>query len=393
MTSLVLVEEWALFLMRWLHVMAGIAWVGTSFYFNWFDLSVRPPKHTALKENLRGTLDEIHGGSFYYHEQYWPKAHPERLLVHAWPAKTTLVTGALLLGSIYWHGARTYLIDPSVWDIPPKAAIGISIASILFVWFIYNEVCTLFDSNRVVFGVTCVVVAVASYGLQRAFSGRAAYIHVGAMLGTCMGLNVWTSIVPHHIAMRKQLAAGEPLDLRHGAEAKRRSQHNNYLTLPVTFAMISNHLAIAYNHRYAWLILCLAMGGGFGIRYYLNVLYKEDRKDSRLLGVVVAAFTGAVGLTLVRPAAPKGIGPVSAAEAMDIVLKRCAPCHAQKPTQAPFVAPPAGFVMESQEQVLAKAEKIIQRTTLSRDMPQGNVTGMTDEEREMLKVWIEAQPR
>jgi uncharacterized membrane protein len=388
-----LFQEWVSFLLRWLHLMAGIAWVGTSFYFNWFDLSVRPAKSPVLKENIRGTLDEIHGGSFYYHEQYWPNTHPERLLVHAWPAKTTLVTGSLLLGLIYWHGAKTYLIDPSIWDIPPKAAIGVSLVSILAVWFLYNELCTMIDSNRVVFVVMCFVVALASYGLQRAFSGRAAYIHVGAMLGTCMGLNVWTSIVPHHIAMRKQLQAGEKLDLKHGEVAKRRSQHNNYFTLPVTFAMISNHFAVAYNHRFGWLILCLAMLGGVGIRHYLNLLYKEDRKERTLLAAVVAAFAGAVGLTLVRPAAPVVIGPVDATTAMDIVHKRCTPCHAQKPTQAPFVAPPSGFVLETPEQVMAKAEKIVQRTSVSRDMPQGNVTSMTDEERAMLKAWIESQPK
>jgi len=387
-----LFQEWIAFLLRWLHLMAGIAWVGTSFYFNWFDLSVRPPEKPVLKENIRGTLDEIHGGSFYYHEQYWPNEHPKRLLVHAWPAKTTLISGVLLLGLIYWHGAKTYLIDPSVWDIPPKAAIGISVASILAMWFFYNELSTLVDSNRAVFVVMSVAVAIASYGMQRAFSGRAAYIHVGAMLGTCMGLNVWTQIVPHHIAMRKQLQSGETLDLTHGAIAKRRSQHNNYFTLPVTFAMISNHFAVAYNHRYAWLILCLAMGGGFAIRHYLNLLYKEDRKEKGLLVVIGVAFAGAIGLTQIRPAPPKIIGPVDAPTAMAIVQKRCTPCHAQKPTQSPFVAPPAGFVMESPEQVLSKAEKIIQRATVARDMPQGNITGMTDEEREMLKIWIEAQP-
>ncbi|MBK9260568.1 MAG: urate hydroxylase PuuD [Polyangiaceae bacterium] len=177
-----LFQEWIGFLLRWLHLMAGIAWIGTSFYFNWFDLSVRPPKDKVLKENIRGTLDEIHGGSFYYHEQYWPDKHPERLLVHSWPAKTTLITGALLLAMIYWHGARTYLIDPSVADIGPLAAIGISFASIAACWFFYNEVCFFFDNNRTVFVIMAVFVSLAAYGFQHVFSGRAAYIHVGAML-------------------------------------------------------------------------------------------------------------------------------------------------------------------------------------------------------------------
>ncbi len=390
---LALIQEWISFLLRWLHLMAGIAWIGTSFYFNWFDLSVRPPKGKVLKENIRGTLDEIHGGSFYYHEQYWPDAHPERLLVHAWPAKTTLLTGLGLLAMIYWHGAKTYLIDPSVADIGPLAAIGISIASITACWFFYNEVCFFFDNNRTVFVIMSVFVVLATYGFQHVFSGRAAYIHVGAMLGTCMGLNVWTTIVPHHIAMRKSLMAGEPINKKDSEQAKRRSQHNNYFTLPVTFAMISNHFAIAYNHHRGWLILCLAMGAGVAIRHYLNILYKEDRKEQRLLVAVVAAFGGAMGMSFIKPPQPTVVGPVDTTTAMAIVQNRCVTCHAQKPTHPTFVAPPGGFVMETAEQVLAKAEKIVQRTNVSRDMPLGNATQMTDEERVMLKVWIDEQKK
>lgn len=386
-----LLQEWISILLRWLHLMAGVAWIGTSFYFNWFDLSVRPPKAPVLKENIRGTLDEIHGGSFYYHEQYWPDAHPKRLLVHAWPAKTTLITGILLLAIIYWHGATTYLIDPGIADLGPRAAVGISIASIAACWFFYNELCFFIESNRVILLVMGAYVGLAAYGFQHVFSGRAAYIHVGAMLGTCMGLNVWTSIVPDHIAMRKQLQNGEPLNLKHGEQAKRRSQHNNYFTLPVTFAMISNHFAVAYNHHRGWLILWLVMAAGVSIRHYLNVLYKEDRQERRLLVAVAFAFAGAIGLSLMRKPAPKILGPVDTPTAMAIVQQRCSPCHSQKPTHPTFVAPPAGFVMESPAQVLAKAEKIVQRTSVTKDMPLGNATGITDEEREMLKIWIEAQ--
>ncbi|UQA62007.1 urate hydroxylase PuuD [Polyangium aurulentum] len=384
-------QDWIAILLRWLHLMAGIAWVGTSFYFNWFDLSVRPPKGKVLKENIRGTLDEIHGGSFYYHEQYWPDTHPERLLVHAWPAKTTLITGILLLTGIYWHGARTYLIDPSVADLPPIAAIGISFVSLVACWFFYDLLCFFADSNRTVFVVMSLFVALAAWCYQHVFSGRAAYIHVGAMLGTCMGLNVWTSIVPHHIAMRKRLMAGQPIDKKDGEKAKRRSQHNNYFTLPVTFAMISNHFALAYNHHRAWLILCLLMAGGVSIRHYLNVLYKEDRKERSLLAVVVAAFGGAIGLSFVRPAPPPVVGPVDTPTAMAIVQRRCMPCHSQKPTHPSFAAPPSGFILETPEHVMAKAEKVVQRTSVTRDMPQGNATGMTDEERAQLKVWVEGQ--
>lgn len=285
------------------------------------------------------------------------------------------------------------MIDPGVADIGPLAAIGISFATIVAGWFFYNEVCFFFESNRTVFGIMAVFVTLAAYGFQHIFSGRAAYIHVGAMLGTCMGLNVWTSIVPHHIAMRKQLNAGEPLDRKDGEQAKRRSQHNNYFTLPVTFAMISNHFAVAYNHHLGWLILCLAMGGGVAIRHYLNLLYKEDRKEQRLLAAIIVAFGSAIGLTFLKKPEPVVIGPVDTPTAMAIIQKRCTTCHSIKPTYSAFVAPPAGFVMESVEQVLAKKEKIVQRTNVSRDMPMGNATGMTDEERAMIKVWLEGQTK
>ena len=386
-------QEWIGFLLRWLHLMAGIAWIGTSFYFNWFDLSVRPPKDPVLKENIRGTLDEIHGGSFYYHEQYWPAKHPERLLVHSWPAKTTLITGVLLLGMIYWHGARTYLIDPSVVDMSPLAAIGISFASIAVCWLFYDTLCRRCNDNRTVFAVMSVFVTLAAYGFQHVFSGRAAYIHVGAMLGTCMGLNVWTSIVPHHIAMRRALQAGQPLDKRDGEKSKRRSQHNNYFTLPVTFAMISNHFAVAYNHHFGWIILCLAMGAGVGIRHYMNINYKHDHKESRLMAAVVMAFGAAIGLSFVKKPQPVVSGPVDTPTAMGIVQKRCTACHSQKPTQPGFVAPPGGFVMDTVDQVLSKADKIVQRTSVSRDMPLGNLTAMTDEERAVLAAWIEGQKK
>jgi hypothetical protein len=194
-------------------------------------------------------------------------------------------------------------------------------------------------------------------------------------------------------AMRKRLNAGEPIDKNDGEQAKRRSQHNNYFTLPVTFAMISNHFAIAYNHHLGWLILCLAMGAGVTIRHYLNILYKEDRKEQRLLVAVVMAFGGVIGLSFMKRPEPVIVGPVDTPTAMAIIQKRCTTCHSVKPTYSAFVAPPAGFVMESTEQVLARAEKIVQRTSVSRDMPMGNATGMTDEERAMLRVWIEGQKK
>ncbi len=382
--------DWLTMLTRWLHVMAGIAWVGTSFYFNWFDSLVRPTEQKRQKENLRGILHEIHGGSFYYHEQYWPDTHPPNMQRHSWPAKTTFLTGLMLLALIYWVGASTYLVDPQVANIAPWQAIAISISSIVLCWFGYDTLCKRTEDNRIVLAGMAVATVFAAWGFHHVFGARAAYIHVGAMLGSMMGLNVWLQIVPHHIAMTGQLNRGEKLDTHHGYLSKRRSLHNNYFTLPVVFTMISNHFALAYNHPYSWVILSLIMAGGLGIRHSFNVFYKEGRKAWELNFLIIVAFVLAIGISLIQ-ATPK-IDPnmvVDDAMGMRIVYARCAGCHSLHPTQPGFTAPAQGMALDTPEQVKAKKDLVLKRVVMVKDMPLANLTKMTDEERAMLKAWLD----
>jgi uncharacterized membrane protein len=389
-----LLTEWGSFLTRWLHVMAGIAWVGTSFYFNWFDSSVRPSKAGVVKENLRGTLEEIHGGSFYYHEQYWPDRHPDRLLVHSWPAKTTFYTGLLLMALIYWLGAGTYLIDPRIAALSEPVAIAISLGSIAIGWMFYTWVARRFERDQTVFFIMAVFVIAAAFFFTHIFSGRGAYISMGVMLGSFMGLNVIRHIVPNHIAMRRQLSEGKPLNTHNGYLAKRRSQHNNYLTIPVVFCMISNHFAIAYNHDWAWLILCLMMFSGWGVRHALNVYYQRDQKEIGLVMASAFSLVLAIGLSFYQPGRTAGLGTsvvtIDDVRAMSLIQQHCTVCHAAQPSYPGFSAAPQGLVLETKAQLMQNRTRVIQQTFISKAMPIGNVTQMTDEERAQLQAWFQA---
>lgn len=385
--------DWLAILVRWGHVMAGIAWIGTSFYFNWFDLSVRPADAPVLKENVRGTLHEVHGGSFYYHEQYWPDRDHPRTLAHAGPAQLTLLTGLALMAIFYWYGAGVYLIDPQVAHLSKGHAILLSIAGLAVAWPLYYKLCLAVRDDRVVFFWMAVATAGAAWLFSHLFGGRAAFIQVGAMLGSIMALSVHFVIVPNHIAMRRQLKAGEPLNTGFGERAKRVSKHNNYFTLPVVFAMLSIHFPAASGHPFGWLILILVMGFGVTLRHYRNLQFKTDRKERRLLVAAILMLAAAIGLSRMASGtqAPSGEATLrSDAEIMTIVQTRCVACHSATPTHESFSTAPLGFRLDTIGEVKGGAEKILQRTVRSRDMPMNNVTGMTDDERRALGDWLAA---
>ncbi len=386
--------EWLTILVRWAHIMAGISWIGTSFYFNWFDLSSRPPKEPVLKENVRNTLHEVHGGSFYYHEQYWPGSDYKRTLAHSGPAQLTFLTGAALLALIYWYGVSIYLIDPLVYNLSKPGAILLSVGSIAIAYPLYDKLCREVDDDRKVFAVVAIATAVAAFALSQFFGGRAAYLHVGAVLGTIMAANVQFVIIPNHIAMRRQIQAGEKLDTHHGFLAKRRSQHNNYITLPVIFSMLGIHFPLAYSHQYAWIILSLVMLAGVMLRHFRNIQFTSEKKDYRLLAVAAVCGVIAIGLTYI----PKPAAQQDPAELTDPVLKdiyelvqqRCATCHSAQPTSEDFTSAPLGFMLDTLAQLRAKANLVYQRTLVTKDMPIGNVTNMTEVERERLRAWLQS---
>jgi uncharacterized membrane protein len=386
--------DWISILLRWGHVMAGIAWIGTSFYFNWFDLSVRQPTGPVLKENVRGTLHEVHGGSFYYHEQYWPDRAPASLKAHGGPAQLTLLTGLGLMSVFYWYGADVYLIDPQVAHLSKGHAIALSVGGLLLAWPLYNKLCESVRSDRLLFFWIAVATALAAWLYSNLFGGRAAFIQIGAMLGSIMVLSVHFVIIPNHIAMVRQIRAGEPLDIAHGARAKRVSQHNNYFTLPVIFAMLSIHFPLASGHPLNWVILLLVMGFGVTLRHWRNLTFQTDHSDRRLLLAALAMLAVAVGISK-TDFAPVAATPALASVPTDaqitaIVQSRCVTCHSEHPTNSTFTTAPLGFRLDTVAQMKAGAEKIIQRAVRGRDMPLNNVTGMTDAERAELGAWLAA---
>jgi uncharacterized membrane protein len=384
--------EWLTALARWGHIMAGISWIGTSFYFNWFDLSARPPQEPVHKENVRNTLHEVHGGSFYYHEQYWPDTDYRRTLAHAGPAQLTFLTGAALMALTYWYGVSVYLIDPQVYDLSKPSAILLSVGSIALAYPLYDKLCREVSDERKVMIVMAIATVIGAFVFSQLFGGRAAYLHVGAVLGTVMVANVQFVIIPNHIAMRGQIKAGEPLDTHHGYLAKRRSQHNNYITLPVVFCMLGIHFPLAYSHQFSWIVLSLMLAAGVTLRHFRNVRFITEKTDLRLLFLAVALSVAAIGLTFVpKPVATQDMSELDdpvLRNVYDIVQSRCATCHSARPTSEDFASAPLGLVLDTMAQLQAKAELVYQRTIVTEDMPIGNVTEMTDTERETLRSWL-----
>jgi uncharacterized membrane protein len=370
-------------------VIAGIVWIGTSFYFVALDNHLGRPK--VEEAGVAGESWEIHGGGFYRMSKYRiaPEELPEPLHWFKWEAYTTWLSGFGLLVVLYYLNADTYLIDKSVADIPVAAAIAISLIGLAAAWVIYDVACMLVRSDLVVGLLLVAMTAAAAYGASQVFSGRAAYLQVGAMLGTIMAANVLFNIIPAHWELIRAKEAGREPDPAPALEAKRRSVHNNYLTLPVVFAMISNHFAFTYEHSHAWLVLVALMLIGAWIRHFFNLRHA----GRTVWWIPVSALVAALALAIaMRPDEGGGAsGParqVSDAQAQAIVRQRCIPCHSQNPSEPGFSAPPAGIAFDTLDEVKSHADAIEEQAVRSKAMPLGNATRMTDQERETLGAWI-----
>jgi uncharacterized membrane protein len=382
-------EDWLELGFRWLHVVAGIVWIGTSFYFVALDNHLGRPR--VEEEGVGGESWEIHGGGFYRISKYRvaPAELPEPLHWFKWEAYTTWLSGFGLLVVLYYWNADTYLIDESVADIPVAAAIGISLIGLAAAWVVYDLACLVFESDVVVGLLLLAMTIGAAYGAGEVFSGRAAYLQVGAMLGTIMAANVLFNIIPAHWELIRAKEAGREPAAAPGLEAKRRSVHNNYLTLPVVFTMISNHFAFTYEHEHAWLVLVALALIGAWIRHFFNLRHAGRTRWWILASAVAAAALLAIAI---RPDAGGGgaTGPVDAEKAVAIVQQRCVPCHSENPTQEGFDAAPGGVVLDTREQLVEQAGPVEEQSVRTKAMPLGNVTGMTDEERETLGAWLES---
>ena len=384
-------NEWLQFLARWLHVVAGIVWIGTSFYFVALDNHLRPPADAADAERgIGGESWEIHGGGFYRIEKYRvaPPRLPEVLHWFKWEAYWTWLSGFALMVILYYFNADTYLVGPGE-PLGTGWAIVVSIALLPVAWVVYDALCRLLGKELVLAAVLLVLTALAAWGAGELFAPRAAYLQVGAMLGTIMVANVFFVIIPAHRGLVRAKEEYREPDPAPALRAKQRSVHNNYLTLPVVFAMLSNHFPAAYGHSWAWLVLVALMAIGAWIRHYFNL--RHAGRTVWWIPVTAALGIAAVAVAI-RPAdvstGSAAAATVSGAQARAIVQERCVPCHSAHPTRV--ASAPLGIELDTVEQMHAHASVIESVAVASSVMPLGNATGMTDGERERLGVWIRA---
>lgn len=398
--------EWLNLIVRWLHIITGIAWIGASFYFVWLDNSIRPPAPGSelARKGVSGELWAVHGGGFYNPQKYLvaPAELPKELHWFKWEAYTTWLSGFALLTIAYYFNAQAMMVDKSVADLSSLQAVGVGIASLVVGWTVYDLLCrSPLGKHDFWFGVVVFALLVgAAWVLTHFLSGRAAYIHVGAMIGTIMVANVLMLIIPGQRKMVAAMAAGALPDPVHGQRAKQRSVHNNYFTLPVLFIMISNHYAMTYRHEHAWLVLAAIMAAGVVIRHFFNLRHK-GRVEWRYPAVGVAILIAvAVAIAPPPPAARSaaagatvaaGAAPVSQfAKVQAIMAQRCESCHAAAPTQPGFAAAPAGVMLENEAEIRQNAEKIYKQAVQLKAMPLANLTNMTDDERAQLAAWFES---
>lgn len=393
--------DWIGLLVRWLHLVAGIAWIGASFYFVWLDNHLRAPfdpEHTD--PGVGGELWAVHGGGFYRAQKYRsaPTALPPTLHWFYWEAYTTWLSGFALLCLLYFWRAEAYLIDPAVAPLSKPAAIGIGLGVLAASWLVYDGLCrsALGRSERPLAIILALLIGAEAWGLCSLFSGRGAFMLFGASLGTIMVANVFFVIIPGQREMVRAKREGRALDPGPGQRGKQRSVHNTYFTLPVVFVMISNHYAMTYGASYNWLVLIAISFAGAAVRGWFVARHKRTGRGGLaeaapgLLGVLAIAAVIVALAPARNPAAAQsgGAAPgVDPARVQAIVLQRCVPCHAHSPTQAGFGAAPNGLVFETLAELRAHLPEVRQQLA-TRSMPLGNLTAMTEEERTTLLMWI-----
>ena len=388
-----LMLDWLDLVVRWIHIIVGIAWIGTSFYFNWLDSRL---DREIDNENIEGELWSVHSGGFYHINKLKgpPTNFPKELHWFKWEAYTTWISGFVLLIIIYYLNAEGIMIDKNINDINSFTAIIISLIFLLGSWFLYDFLCkSIIINNTVFFTLTCLFLSIlASYILTNIFGSRAAYIHVGACLGTIMAANVFRVIIPSQKNMVDAALTNEKPDLQKGIDAKIRSIHNNYITLPVLFIMISSHFPFTYGHKFNWLILALISIIGATVRHYFNLRNKKQHK----VWILPLAALGMICL-MIYVSFPKIIKneqmtsldkQVSFQEINNIIMYRCGVCHASNPTFEGFEDPPLGIIFDTPEDIMKNINKIKAQTIDSDIMPPGNLTGMTENERNKIRSWI-----
>ena len=384
---------WANLALRWLHFIAGIAWIGSSFYFMWLDSHLKAPA-VPRGEGVAGELWSVHSGGFYHQMKFMvaPADMPEELRWFKWEAYTTWISGFLLLSLIFYVGADLNLVDKSKADLESWQAIGIGLGSLGAGWLVYDALCRspLGQNLKLFSAVWFSLLTAAGYGLTRIFADLGAFMHVGAIIGTVMVANVFLIIIPNQRKVVAQVLAGQAPDPSLGKQAKQRSVHNNYMTLPVLFIMISNHYPMIFAAPLNWLWLAGLGATGWTIRHYFN-LKNAGRNEPQVLAMGALAFvTVAVLNVSARPKPPEAERVPAYAEVRAIVDRHCVVCHAANPTHKGIPTAPSGAMFDTAEGLQKYAERIYERAVASKSMPMGNETGITDAERAALGAWIKA---
>ena len=388
--------DWANLLIRWLHVIVAIAWIGSSFYFVFLDSSLTPPQDEQLKQDgVSGELWAVHGGGFYHPVKFAvsPPKLPDHLHWFYWESYSTWLSGfALFLVSYLWSPS-VYLIDPKVMAWSPAGAIAAALAFLVVFWLLYDAICRTLGQSKngdaKVGALVFLLVCVAAYAATHMFAGRAAFLLVGAMIATAMSANVFFWIIPGQRTVVADLKAGKPVDPIHGKRGKQRSVHNTYFTLPVLFAMLSNHYSFTYSHPQNWLVLIAMMFAGAAIRQFF-VLRHGFKLGRNRHPWPYAAVGVAVLLALIvwlRPAATEAVAvpeTVGYAQLQPVVAQRCVMCHGE-------ALQSKGVRLDSAESLDQHAQAVYQQVVVSKIMPLNNATGITDAERALFAKWFESR--
>ena len=388
--------SWISLAIRWLHLITGIAWIGSSFYFIWLDNSLNKP---ATKEDMDlgvgGELWAVHGGGFYHKKKYQvaPSHMPEDLHWFKWEAYFTWISGFLLMAVIYYYGASLFLIDPAKMALLPWQAIGISLGFMVGGWIFYDLLCKspIGDNNKLFGLIWFIALTAAAYGLSEIFTDRAAFIHVGVIIGTVMAANVFMVIIPNQKKTVTSLLNGEEPDPSLGLKAKQRSLHNNYMTLPVLLIMVSNHYPILFGHNYGWLILAGLGIAACLIRHFFNLKHKG------VVNYFYPASGAAVFIAVMLMASYDGkiatgaAGDIAITDIRVIINKHCVSCHSDVPTNEAFEEAPLGVMFDKMDEVIRFREKIIEQAVKSDTMPLGDEMEMTEGERKKLGDWLSQQ--
>ncbi|HET9146809.1 MAG TPA: urate hydroxylase PuuD [Acetobacteraceae bacterium] len=392
------ISQWAMALLVWLHVVAAIAWIGESFYFVMLDNSLHPPDDELSRQRkVYGELWSVHGGGFYHAQKYLvsPPQMPADLHWSKWKSYMTWISGFTLLTVMYLLQPGTYLLDPSVARITPGAGIGAVLGFLIVGWLVYDTLCRLLGDRDLLLGIVIAIfVALAAFVSTHLFAPQAAFLIVGAMLGTIMSANVFFWIIPGQKKMVATLARGEIPDPTPGRRGKQRSVHNTYFTLPVVFAMLSSHFGMLFSHPASWVYLWLVMVAGALIRQFF-VLWHAGRRNFALpvAGAVLIALViiaVAPGLFSSPGAQTASAAPrVSTIQVMAVIHSRCAACHSAHPTLMPSA--PNGIMFDTPDEVKRQAALILQQAVQAKAMPPGNITHITSAERQEIAAWVGEQ--